>query len=332
MSIAGSAPASLLLVLWLLLRVHAASAAVDIKRTNGIFGAIQTLDRTTTAERLLEQCFTGFSLNGCKDRNTTRKDFAFSSQFTDATKMTQPYCLQCCTKPVPRLTGADETWNLSCPLNDLQRLSVSKGRRTFRFARRNTLQDDAIVECPMPNRTLGTYLNGYVLTVWIIERSATFGAEYWRSVVNCSATISETGVPPTTFSEVIRVRSIPTAQDRPTAWVTPTFLTVAGLLILFSVPLFRAGWRGERCAHCGSWLVFVPRMCAVCVCIGCRLTPPPPKVYALNGDPRQPPKDESQAEADDDDNETSDSDDGDDESGDEDKPKHKTPSRRKPTT
>ncbi|GLE00396.1 hypothetical protein PINS_up009153 [Pythium insidiosum] len=251
--------------------------------------------------------------------------------------MTQPYCLQCCTKPVPRLTGADETWNLSCPLNDLQRLSVSKGRRTFRFARRDTLEDDAIVECAMPNRTVGTYLQSYVLTVWIIERSATFGAEYWRSVVNCSATISETVAPPKLFREVIRVRSIPTAQQRPTAWVAPTFLAIAGALLLASVPLFRAGWRGERCAHCGSWLVVVPRMCVVCVCISCRLTPPPPKVYAQNGDPRQPPKEPSDAELEDDDEDdeaTSDSDDDeeDEEEKEEDrrKKKKKKAPRRKP--
>ncbi|KAF1789431.1 Protein kinase-like domain [Phytophthora cactorum] len=110
--------------------------------------------------------------------------------------------------PVP-ITGADETWNLSCPLNDVQRLSVSKGRRTYRFARRNTLNDDTIIECPMPTRNLSSYLSGYKLELVVIERSLNFGAEFWRSVVECSVTITESEDPPDVFSEVLHLRSIP---------------------------------------------------------------------------------------------------------------------------
>ncbi|TMW62691.1 hypothetical protein Poli38472_005309 [Pythium oligandrum] len=262
----------------------------DVRRTYGLYGAIQFLDKTTTVDILLEQCFTGFALNGCEDLNVTagyHKDYSFASQFTDTILKNQPYCLQCCTKPVPRYTGADETWNLSCPLNDLQRLSVGKGQRTIRFARRETLQDETIIECPMPNRTQGTYLEGYALTVWLIERSSNFGADYWRTVVNCSVEITETTTIPSIFNEVIRLRSIPTAQSRPTAWVAPTFLSITGALVLLSVPLYNALIRGQRCLHCGSWIVVVNSMCVVCICISCRLHPPPPKVYVDNGDPHR---------------------------------------------
>ncbi|KAL4173846.1 hypothetical protein KRP22_005792 [Phytophthora ramorum] len=83
-----------------------------------------SLDAPTTAKMLLQQCYAGFALNGCKDLNTSagfHKDHSFETQFTDPNVMSRQYCLQCCTKPVPIATGADETWNLSCPLNDLQR-------------------------------------------------------------------------------------------------------------------------------------------------------------------------------------------------------------------
>uniref|UniRef100_K3WMQ1 Uncharacterized protein n=1 Tax=Globisporangium ultimum (strain ATCC 200006 / CBS 805.95 / DAOM BR144) TaxID=431595 RepID=K3WMQ1_GLOUD len=166
------------------------------------------------------------------------KEYTFATQFTDPSKQKQQFCLQCCTKPVP-LTGADETWNLSCPLNDLQRLSVSQDRRVFRFARRNTLSDETIIECPMPNRTQSTYLSGYALTLFIIERTASFGANYWRSVVNCSVQISESAKLPATFSEVIRIRSIPTPQTRPTAWVTPAVLCIVAVAVVVSVPIYK---------------------------------------------------------------------------------------------
>lgn len=213
-----------------------------------------------------------------------RKDYAFATQFTDPVKRTQQFCLQCCTKPVP-MRDADETWNLSCPLNDLQRLSVSQDRRVFRFARRETLADEAVVECPMPARTQSTYLSGYALTLVIIERTANYGASYWRSVVNCSVTISESVRPPPTFSEVIRVLSVPTPQTRPTAWIVPTVLTVVGVAAALSVPIYNNRVRGQRCLHCGSWLVALRQLCVVCIAISCSLQPPPAKVYVDNGAP-----------------------------------------------
>ncbi|OWZ23640.1 hypothetical protein PHMEG_0001444 [Phytophthora megakarya] len=198
--------------------------------------------------------------------------------------MIRQYCLQCCTNPVP-LTGADETWNLSCPLNDLQRLSVSKGRRTYRFARRNTLRDETIIECPMPERNLSNYLSGYNLELVVIERSSHFGTEYWRSVVECSVTITESEDPPDTFSEVVHLRSVPTAQDRPTSWVVPTILACLGVAAIISVPVYKGKVRGERCVHCGSWMVVINGMCALCIMIGCSIHPPPAKIYITNGKP-----------------------------------------------
>lgn len=183
------------------------------------------------------------------------------------------------------MRGADETWNLSCPLNDLQRLSVSIDRRVFRFARRNTLTDETVIECPMPTRKESMYLSGYALTLFIIERTTKFGASYWRSVVNCSVTISESVLPPANFSEVIHVRSIPTPQERPTSWITPTVLCAAGILAVMSIPIYKGCVHGQRCLHCGSWLVFVNHMCVVCIAISCSLRPPPAKIYVENGDP-----------------------------------------------
>lgn len=255
-----------------------------LQQTYGIYGAIQFTSKTTTADSLMTQCFAGFALNGCQDLNTTAgytKDYAFASQFTDPVKSSQAYCLQCCTKPVPT-SGADETWNLSCPLNDLQRLSVSQGKRTIRFARRNTLDDTAIVQCAFPNRTYSTYLTGYLLTLFIIERSSNYGVDYWRSVVNCSVSISETTSPPSTFSEVIHIRSIPTAIGRPTSWILPAMLALSGCLVILSVPVYKGGIRGQRCQHCGSWLVFVNGMCCVCIAISCQCHPPTSKIYANN--------------------------------------------------
>ncbi|EEY62011.1 uncharacterized protein PITG_13998 [Phytophthora infestans T30-4] len=165
--------------------------------------------------------------------------------FTDPHLTNQQYCLQCCTNPVP-LTGADETWNLSCPLNDVQRLSVSKGRRTYRFARRNTLDDDATIECIMPSRNVSTYLSGYKLELVVIERSLNFGAEFWRSVVQCSVSITESEDPPVIFSEVLHLRSIPIAQERATAWVVPTVLAVLGVASIMAIPVYKGKFRGQR--------------------------------------------------------------------------------------
>ncbi|KAG7390151.1 hypothetical protein PHYPSEUDO_008605 [Phytophthora pseudosyringae] len=263
-------------------------SATSIEATYGIYGAIQSLDTPTTVKTLLQQCYAGFALNGCQDLNASagfQKDYAFETQFTDPSLMSRQYCLQCCTKPVPITTGADETWNLSCPLNDLQRLSVSKGRRTYRFARRNTLDDETIIECPMPTRNTSTYLSGYKLELVVIERSSNFGAEYWRSVVGCSVTILESENPPATFSEVLHIRSILTAQERPTAWVVPTVLACLGVAGIMAVPIYKGKFRGQRCAHCGSWMVIVNGMCSACIVISCSTHPPPAKVYVTNGKP-----------------------------------------------
>lgn len=186
---------------------------------------------------------------------------------------------------MPR-AGADETWDLVCSLNDMQRLSVSQSERVFRFARRDTLEDDGVVECAMPSRTAGTYLTSYSLELFIVERSASFGAEYWRSVVNCSVSITESTSPPSSFRELIRVRSVPTAQSRPTAWVAPTFAVLVLMLLVLAVPVYKGKLRGQRCRHCGSWVVFVGELCVVCSAVSCRLRAPPPKVYVTNGDPR----------------------------------------------
>ncbi|GMF27593.1 unnamed protein product [Phytophthora fragariaefolia] len=255
--------------------------------TYGIYGAIQSLEVSTTVTILLQQCYAGFALNGCKDLNGSagfHKDYSFETQFTDPKQMNRQYCLQCCSTPVP-LTGADETWNLSCPLNDLQRLSVSKGRRTYRFARRNTLDDEAIIECPMPTRNLSTYLSGYTLDLFVIERSANFGSEYWRSVVNCSVAITESEKPSDTFSEVLHLRSVPTAQELPTAWIAPTVLACLSVATIMAVPLYKGKFRGQRCVHCGSWMVVINGLCAACIVISCSIHPPPAKIYVTNGKP-----------------------------------------------
>ncbi|KAG6957498.1 hypothetical protein JG687_00009954 [Phytophthora cactorum] len=277
---------------WVCLGVLAGSCLVgslsaSIKATYGIYGAIQSLDTPTTVTSLLQQCYAGFALNGCKDLNASagfHKAYTFETQFTDPNLMNQQYCLQCCTNPVP-ITGADETWNLSCPLNDVQRLSVSKGRRTYRFARRNTLNDDTIIECPMPTRNLSSYLSGYKLELVVIERSLNFGAEFWRSVVECSVTITESEDPPDVFSEVLHLRSIPIAQDRPTTWVMPTVLAVLAVAGVMAIPIYKGQFRGQRCVHCGSWMVVINDMCLVCIVISCSIHPPPAKIYITNGKP-----------------------------------------------
>ncbi|KAF4031169.1 hypothetical protein GN244_ATG17043 [Phytophthora infestans] len=262
-------------------------SASSSKASYGIYGAIQSLDTTTTVATLLQQCYAGFALNGCKDLNASagfHKAYTFETQFTDPHLTNQQYCLQCCTNPVP-LTGADETWNLSCPLNDVQRLSVSKGRRTYRFARRNTLDDDATIECIMPSRNVSTYLSGYKLELVVIERSLNFGAEFWRSVVQCSVSITESEDPPVIFSEVLHLRSIPIAQERATAWVVPTVLAVLGVASIMAIPVYKGKFRGQRCVHCGSWMVVVNSMCVVCIVISCSIYPPPAKIYVTNGKP-----------------------------------------------
>jgi hypothetical protein len=254
------------------------------QQTYGIFGAIQTVASVSTltpatlpsasASRLLDRCFAGFALSGCVDRSLSRKAFVFTSQFQDTS---QPYCLQCCTHPVPT-SGADELWDLACPLNAAQRLSVSRADRAFRFARRESLEDDAVVECAMPARNASTYLSGYSLELVVIERSASMGTKFWRQVVNCSVTgITETADPPTTFVEYIRVRSVPEPDDEADssayAWVAPTVATVVAVVALvMAVPVYRGKIRGQRCTHCGTWIVFSARQhCIGCAILGCGL-------------------------------------------------------------
>lgn len=251
------------------------------QQTYGIFGAIQTVSTSSTstaatlasasASRLLDRCFAGFALSGCVDRSDSRKAYVFTSQFQDTS---QPYCLQCCTHPVPT-SGADELWDLACPLNAAQRLSVSRADRAFRFARRESLEDDAVVECAMPARNAGTYLSGYALDLVVVERSTSMGAKYWRQVVNCTVTgINETADPPNTFVERIRVRSIPASDDDADSsaydWVAPTVATILVVLALvMAVPVYRGKIRGQRCSHCGSWLVFSARQrCITCAVLG----------------------------------------------------------------
>jgi hypothetical protein len=57
------------------------------------------------------------------------------------------------------------------------------------FARRETIDDEAIVKCDLPHESETTALTGYHLKIWVTEMSQ--GSQYFRGVQKCEATSTE---------------------------------------------------------------------------------------------------------------------------------------------
>jgi len=103
----------------------------------------------------------------------------------------QVYCIECCANT--RLAyDFKETWHFVCDVSDggdvdlkLQEIMPLE----FRFARRQTIDDEAIVTCDLPHESETTALTGYHLKIWVTEVSE--GSQYYRGVSKCEATSTE---------------------------------------------------------------------------------------------------------------------------------------------
>jgi hypothetical protein len=103
----------------------------------------------------------------------------------------QVYCIECCANT--RLAyDFKETWNFVCDISDggdidLKLMEIMP--LEFRFARRETIDDEAIVTCDLPHESETTALTGYHLKLWVTEMAE--GTQYYRGVSKCEATSTE---------------------------------------------------------------------------------------------------------------------------------------------
>ena len=149
-------------------------------------------DATMRPADILQQCFYGMGLTGCKHQGDYPRlppyPFHWESRFVQGSV----YCIECCDNN--RLDYAfEETWSLRCDLSDGDKKEIEKQEiydLEFRFARRDTVEDETIVSCQIPHQNIAdSALTGYHLKIWVTEKSD--GLVYYRGVEKCEVTTTE---------------------------------------------------------------------------------------------------------------------------------------------
>ncbi len=232
--------------------------------------------------KLPTACFGGFHLSDCVDNGSKEKKILPPRTYQDDGKtFNNEYCVQCCR--LSRQTViAREVWNLTCPFTLAnKRIKEARTRpQVFSFARLQTIDDLEVTECVLPRTTFTTYLAGYHLTIQVKEMRENLGFNYWTSVISCSATAIESTTLPKEFYEYIDITSVPDPTAVGWWYLLPGGFFFLAIMIL-AVPCYRGRLKGERCVNCGSWLVMVNGLCILCILCGCRLRPPPVKVFSV---------------------------------------------------
>lgn len=141
-------------------------------------------DNTIRKADTLQSCFMGFGFNKCEHvslkseydadaaaatakygpyRNAPMLPpypFHYRSAFPEG----QPYCIECCAN-TRLFYEFRETWNWECDVSDGgdETLKLMEQQPLeFRFARRESIDDESIVKCDLPHETETTALTSYV--------------------------------------------------------------------------------------------------------------------------------------------------------------------------
>ena len=184
-----------------------------LENTYHIRGSIASKnDLTVRKADTLQSCFMGFGFRKCEhvpikepyeeDSEAAIENFGpyrsdqpelppYPFNWRSYIVVDQVYCLECCANT--RLAyDFKETWNFVCDISDggdvdLKLMEIMP--LEFRFARRETIDDEGIVTCDLPHESETTALTGYHLKIWVTEMSE--GSQYYRGVSKCEATSTE---------------------------------------------------------------------------------------------------------------------------------------------
>ena len=195
-------------------RLQQAVGGALLENTYHIRGNIASKnDLTVRKADTLQSCFMGFGFRKCEHvpiaRNIYEMDSEAAIENYGPYRSDQPelppypfnwrsyiiedqvYCIECCANTRLSYTFK-ETWNFVCDISDggdidLKLMEVMP--LEFRFARRLSIDDEAIVTCDLPHESETTALTGYHLKIWVTELSQ--GAQYYRGVSKCEATSTE---------------------------------------------------------------------------------------------------------------------------------------------
>ena len=170
-------------------------------------------DLTVRKADILQSCFMGFGFRKCEheplpvalwddDEEAATEAYGpyrsdqpelppYPFNWRSAIIMDQVYCLECCANT--RLSYEfKETWNFKCDIADggdadLKLMEIAP--LAFRFARRESIDDETVVVCDLPHESEQTALTSYHLKLWVTEMSE--GTTYFRGVRKCEATSTE---------------------------------------------------------------------------------------------------------------------------------------------
>ena len=184
-----------------------------LENTYHIRGTIASKnDLTVRKADTLQSCFMGFGFRKCKhvpikepyDIDSESAIEEYGPYRSDQPELPpypfnwrsyiiedQVYCIECCANT--RLSyDFKETWNFVCDISDggdidLKLMEINP--LEFRFARRETIDDETIVTCDLPHESEETALTGYHLKLWVTEMGE--GTQYYRGVSKCEATSTE---------------------------------------------------------------------------------------------------------------------------------------------
>ncbi|CAM9834022.1 unnamed protein product, partial [Phaeothamnion confervicola] len=153
-----------------------------------------------------------------------------------------------------------QTWDLQCDLASSTFVGfANKFDYEFRFARRQTTVDRAIVSCPIARSDASSYLAGYVLTLDVREKVE--GLNAWKAVLSCSVTVTEVTAVPTVFSEKIVMNETYGGDDN---GVAPGYALLFLLVSLAGLSFLARFLRQDSCVVCGYRLVWFREICLPC--------------------------------------------------------------------
>ena len=173
---------------------------------------------------------------------------------------------------------------MECPYSSNNRflLKAQSASVNVTFARRQTLEDTTSVSCLLTRDDFTQLLIGFQITIFISERNENWGGSWWNEVHGCNIT-SYTSTEPSSdfFYEHITIINIPEKRTSGIELLYP-IIGIVCILLCCAWPLYLGKVKGQRCMNCAGWMVIVNGLCLMCILFGCRLHPPPQRVFCID--------------------------------------------------
>ena len=282
---------TMFLLLYILLSIYGADSTGPSLLAAQVDGMMFDYKEEITKAQVAQinkKCFQGMGLTTCLPHDKPTDDYTLNTQMVYYKEqiikdLGRPYCVQCCGSPADHI----DHWNLDCEVDAKTSLTTNLYGYEFKFARRQTLLDTAIISCPLrrsacqyssSGQTLScegratdkTYLHGYYLKIWVESHSVE--GTSWQGVYRCEAVTHEEDTPLKirgVFKEQFELIHPPIQQPWDIIRVFVFLFLVYGFI--YTVLYF---CRRRHCAWCTKKLVFSKELCWLCKCYG--VEPPDP--------------------------------------------------------